>query len=252
MYKIIADLHTHSIASDHAYNTIKEMADTAKEKGLFALAVTDHDSLLMPGAPTDWYFRSMSTSVPYYYRDVLILCGAETDVMNFDGTVHLEEDVAKSLDWVVASIHNLGYEGLQNPTPEKCTEMWLKVSENPYVNVIGHSGDPDYAYDYEKVVPAFGANGKLVEINAHTFDVRAKNIPNCRKIAEICKKYGVQIVVNSDAHFETEIANFENVLHMLEEIDFPEELIVNSSEERLMKYIEEHTHMLNRERRKER
>ena len=35
-YNFEADLHTHTIASGHAYNTIREMARAAADKGLKA------------------------------------------------------------------------------------------------------------------------------------------------------------------------------------------------------------------------
>ena len=37
----VLDSHAHTIASGHAYNTIYEMAQTAAEKGLELLALTD-------------------------------------------------------------------------------------------------------------------------------------------------------------------------------------------------------------------
>ena len=37
-----ADLHTHTIASGHAYSTIKEMAIAAEEKGIRLLGITEH------------------------------------------------------------------------------------------------------------------------------------------------------------------------------------------------------------------
>lgn len=80
---------------------------------------------------------------------------------------------------------------------------------------------PQFAYDVDKVIPLFGEHHKLVEINNHSFQVRPDNIPNCRKIALACKRYGVPIVVDSDAHFETEVGCFDKALAMLEEIDFP-------------------------------
>ena len=80
-------------------------------------------------------------------------------------------------------------------------------------------------------------NHKLVEINNHSFDARKRNIPNCTKIALACKKYGVPLVVNSDAHFEAQVGNFSHALRMLEEIDFPEELILNASEKLLNDYL---------------
>lgn len=240
MYKIIADLHTHSIASTHAYSTVREMVDAAKEKGLHAIAITDHSNL-MPGSPGPIYFMNLGPSVPRYFRDVLTIPGVEGNVIDFDGTLDVPEMDLTRLDWMVASIHNIGLEGLKNPDIDKCTRLWLGVANNPKVNIIGHSGDPKFKYDYEKVIPVFGEKGKLVEINAHSFEVRAQNIDNCREIARTCMKYGVQIVVSSDAHFETEVANFDKALHMLEEINFPEELILNASVERMEKYMREYS-----------
>lgn len=245
MYHIIADLHTHSIASDHAYSTIAEMMQSARDKGLFALAVTDHNGE-MPGAPTAWYFNSLASTVPLYYKDVLFLAGMEANVVDLDGTLDLVPEVGKRLNWGIASIHDIGYAGLQNPTVEACTNLWMNVAGNPYIHVIGHSGDPKFAYDYETVIPEFGRQGKLVEINAHSFAVRPQNNENCRKIAQACMKHGVSIVVNSDAHIETEVANLEPALHMLEEIGFPEALILNASKERLTDYLHKHTKTFSR------
>lgn len=36
------DLHTHTIASGHAFGTIWENARAAKDKGISVLAITDH------------------------------------------------------------------------------------------------------------------------------------------------------------------------------------------------------------------
>ena len=36
------DTHSHTLASGHAYNTLREMAAMAAEKGLEGLAVTEH------------------------------------------------------------------------------------------------------------------------------------------------------------------------------------------------------------------
>ena len=38
----ILDIHTHTIASGHAYNTIYEMAQSASRKGLALLGISDH------------------------------------------------------------------------------------------------------------------------------------------------------------------------------------------------------------------
>ena len=48
--KIIADTHTHTIASTHAYSTLLENVGYAKKAGLRAIAITDHGPA-MPDAP---------------------------------------------------------------------------------------------------------------------------------------------------------------------------------------------------------
>ena len=36
------DLHTHTVASGHAYSTVQEMAKAAADKGLKLLGITEH------------------------------------------------------------------------------------------------------------------------------------------------------------------------------------------------------------------
>lgn len=242
MYTIIADLHTHTLASNHAYSTVQEMVNSAREKDLTAIAITDH-TRSMPGSPYPWYFTCLR-ELPLLYHDVLLISGMEANVIDFEGTLDVSQKEMQDVDWVIASIHNLDLPGLKNPTVEQCTKLWLNIAQNPKVNVIGHSGSPDFKYDYETVIPEFGRCHKLVEINSHSFDVRAANIPNCREIALCCKKYGVPILVSSDAHFETNVKNHTSALKMLEEIDFPEELILNANKNRMLDYLEKHTNIL--------
>ena len=237
--KLIADTHTHTVASTHAYSTLQEMVHGAAEKGLFAIGITDH-GYEMPGGPGTWYFTNLHT-VPNRMEGVWVLRGAEVNVMDYEGRLDIPEKDLQRLDWVVASIHSCCMPQGVTPTRELCTQLWLQIAQNPYVNVIGHSGSPAYAYNYERVIPEFGRQGKLVEINSHSFEARPDYIPNCRRIAQLCMEYRVPVVVNSDAHFSASIGDFSAALAMLEEMGFPEELIVNSSKERFCAYLREHT-----------
>ena len=247
-YKIIGDMHTHSNASTHAYSTITELVKAAGEKGLEFLAVTDHSHTTF-GRFCSEYFSCLH-ELPIDYRGVKLIVGVEANINNFKGELDIElcpEPQAmefNKLNWVIASVHEQPGSYFPEPTVEKSTEMWLSIANNPRVNVIGHSGSPKFRYDLDAVIPEFGRNHKLVEINAHSFDSRESYIPNCRNIALACKKYGVPVIVNSDAHFEVNVGNHEKALKMLEEIDFPEELIINADRERLWNYIKEHTNTL--------
>lgn len=239
--KIIADMHTHTIASTHAYSTLTEMVHAAAGAGLYAIAITDHGNS-MPGAPGKWYFKNLVV-VPRFLEGVLVLRGAEANIIDYEGNLDLEQESIDNLDWLVASMH-MPTMPREKPTVELCTHAWLNIAKNPKINVIGHSGMERYRYDYDTVIPEFGRNGKLVEINETSFRVRQDAIPNCKKIAQLCKKHGVRVVVDSDAHFHTALGNYPNALQLLKEVDFPEELVVNSSVERLNEYLSEYTSVL--------
>ena len=53
----VLDVHTHTLASGHAYSTIREMAQTASEKGLKLLGITEHGPK-MPGSCPRHYFQN--------------------------------------------------------------------------------------------------------------------------------------------------------------------------------------------------
>lgn len=237
--KLIADTHCHTVASSHAYSTIMENINEAKSQGLYAIAITDH-ARSMPCPPGTWYFQNLKI-LPKNIYGINVLRGIEANILNNDGELDMPLDC--NFNWIIASIHDIVFKG--NNDIDSCTETWLNIAKNPLVNVIGHSGLPNFVYDYEKVIPEFAKNGKLVEINNSSFTIREGSYCNCKKIAEICKKHEAHIIVNSDAHFCTQVGRCEKALKMLEEINFPEELIVNSSIERFDNYLKNYTNFFN-------
>lgn len=54
---------------------------------------------------------------------------------------------------------------------------------------------------------------------------------------ELCMKEGAMVVLGSDAHVDVDIANTEYSSKLLQEIDFPEELVANTSYERLLSVL---------------
>lgn len=233
--KLIADLHTHTIASTHAYATVTEMVNEASRLGLFSLAITDH-ARSMPGAPGPYYFESLCI-LPEYMNGVRLLTGIEANIVSYDGEIDCNDTLQHSLDWIVASMHTVTLRG--KPTVEKCTHAYLRLAENPNVNVIAHSGSPYFKYDYETVIPKFAKEGKLIEINDSAFRYKKDNLPNCIKIAELCKKYGARVCVNTDSHFTHTLGRATQTLKILQEIDFPEKLIVNANIDTLKAYFKE-------------
>jgi len=226
------DTHTHTIASIHAYSSLKENIDSAKAKGLTGLVVTDHAPGLGLGDTfPKTYFGNMRKAIPKNVSGLRIFKGVEANVLDYDGTLDLPTTTLQKLDLVIASCH---IQVVKPTTIEKQDQLWINVAHNPYVDIIGHSGDEHFRFSFEKVIKEFKKFHKIVEINSSSFPTRQNARKNCREIALLCKKYEVPITVSSDAHFYTEIGNFKEALDMLEDIDFPQELIVNRSVESLI------------------
>ena len=234
--KILMDTHTHTNACSHAYSTLVENVAIAKQKGLEGIVMTDHAPAI-PDAPHVWHFHCMHV-IPREIDGVKVLCGVEANVLNEDGILDMTDFDLEPCDVVIASIHRPCYEGGGGGSIEKHTKTWLNVLKNPYVDIIGHSGEEQFKYDYETVIKAAKAAGVCIEINSHSVNVRYGAEKNCRTIAEICKKLGANIVVASDAHVCFDVGKFDTALQMLREIDFPDELIMNTTAEKFIKYIE--------------
>ena len=231
---ILTDLHCHTLASVHAYSTVKEIAELAKEKGLEAVAITDHGMALEQDAPMEWHFSCFRREVPGTINGVRILAGCEANILDKSGRIEFPEWILKKLDIVIASIHKFCY---YIPAGGEHTSSYLGALNNQYVDILGHTGNPDYCFDIDKVVKTAKELNKLIEINAHSFDVRTRNVELCCEIAKACKKYGTGIVVNSDAHICYNVGNVQKAIAMLEDIDFPEELVINRNLEELRNFL---------------
>ena len=142
------------------------------------------------------------------------------------------------MDLVIASLHLPCF--AKGATKETYTEAYLKVMENPYVNIIGHPDDGRIPVDYEKIVEAAAKYGKILEVNNSSLTpggFRQNARENQHTILELCKKYKVPVTLASDAHVDSDVGNVRYSLEVVRECGFPEELIVNTSIEKLKKYI---------------
>ena len=110
--------------------------------------------------------------------------------------------------------------------------------KNQNVDIIGHSGNPDYEIDIEEFVKAAKKYNCAIEINNSSDNLtRFGSNKNCIEIAKQAKKYGVYLTTGSDAHYKSYLGNFEEVEKVFEKAEIDEELILTSSTEKLKKYL---------------
>ena len=233
MIKITVDTHTHTNVSAHAFSTLEENLAAAARIGLEGIAMTNHGPDLGDGAV--WFHFKSARHLPRWVNGVRLLPGAEVDIMDTKGSLDIEDKYLKDLELVIASFHTPCFP--PDGPKEDVTEAWLNVMENEHVDILGHMGDGRYMCDYEAVVKKAKEKGKIIEINNHSFRVRAGSDVNCREIALLCKKYSVPVVLSTDAHFSQEVGVVPNSIALMEEIDFPEDLILNTSLKKLCDFL---------------
>lgn len=231
---IVVDTHVHTISSGHAYSTVQEIAKAANKKGIEMLAITDHGPY-MEGAASALHFANLRV-LPEKIDNVIIMKGIEANIINYSGEIDLEEKYLKRLDFVIASFHDVCIEPLNC---EQHTNALIKVLENPYVDAIGHPGNPVFQVDIERVVRAAKKNKKFIEINNNSYKVRKGSEGNCLNFLKACKEQEVKVVCGSDSHVSFDVGNFENVKRLLTEVDMPERLVMSSSVLNFKSYLEE-------------
>jgi len=230
-YKI--DPHCHSIASGHAYSTIMEIAKAASEKGFKMIGITDHGPLF-PGGPHEYHFGNLKV-VPKKLYGVEVLKGAETNIIDRSGRLDLNERWLENLDLVLAGFHQ---PCIEPGTTAVNTETMINTIRNPYVDIIVHPGNPVFPIDIDAVLEAAKEFNTLIEINNSSLGVSRKGSEkNCFRIAELCKKHGVRMVVGSDSHIAENVGEFGKVSKIFKRLEMPEELIMNLSVSGFKSYL---------------
>ena len=234
--KTLLDIHTHTIASGHAYSTLQEMAKAASEKGLHILGITDHASSI-PGSVQPVYFRNTHV-IPREMYGVRLLIGAELNILDTHGTLDLEDFYYRLMDVRIAGIHKFCWSG---GTKSQNTDGMLSAIENKWTDIIAHPGDGVCDLHFEPVVLAAKRTGTLLEINSSSLrPIRNKPtaVANNMEILRLCKRHDVPVILGSDAHISFDIANYQYALPLLRETDFPQELVVNDKPDLFFHIIE--------------
>lgn len=233
--KTLLDVHTHTVMSGHAYSSLQEMVAMAQQKGLRVLGITEHGPAL-PGSCHPIYFKNMHV-VPRKFGDLRLLMGAELNILNTQGELDLNEDYYKYMDIRIAGIHALCWEG---GSLEENTAGMVAAIRNPWTHIISHPGDGTAELDFEPIVLAAKETHTLLEINNSSLKPSRGKLmakPNNLEILRLCKKYEVPVILGSDAHISFSIGDYEFIPSLLQETEFPEDLIVNDKPEFFFNYL---------------
>lgn len=233
----LIDIHTHTLVSGHAFNTLNEMIDAAQGHGLKLYGVTEHGPAI-PGTCDPLYFRNMYI-VPRQYGDMRLMMGAELNILDYEGNLDLKDDFYfRCFDVTIAGMHSLCY---KDGNREQNTSAFLGAIDNPHVNIISHPCDGTASdFDIEAVVLEAKKTGTLLELNNSSLNpYRGKKLahPYFLSMLRLCRKYSHPIIISSDAHHTSQLCDHQYADKLIEEANFPEELILNDKVDEFLNFI---------------
>lgn len=218
------DLHTHSLASGHAFSTIFELSSFADKNRVEMIGITDHGPS-MEGAPHIGYFE-MLNKVPKELNGVKIITGCEANIINLEGDIDLPAEVQKQLSLVMIGLHKrTPY--LKKASRTENTQAIINAIQKNRVHVVVHPYRPEFPVDIEKVFESAKEYGVLLEINLsslNNYGDLKEFLDQVRLMIKMADSYNEKLIIGSDAHVANEIGD-DSILERLG-LKIPTELIL--------------------------
>lgn len=201
------DLHAHSKATD-GHNTIKEMAQAAREFGFEYLAITEHSRHLTVahGLDEKRLLKQLEEidKLNEKLQGITLLKGIELDILE-DGQLDLPDKVLAKLDLVVGAVHSKFH-----LSRAKQTERILRAMDHPHFTILAHPTGrlletrDAYDVDMPRIIRHARERGCYLELNA-----QPDRLDLLDTYCHMAKAEGVLISVNSDAHSVNDFDNLE-------------------------------------------
>lgn len=243
---ILADLHVHTIASLHAYSTIWENIQIAKERGLEYIAITDHyfnlgDAITTKNEVGRIAYLEKTTNIGNL--PVKVIGGAE---FNLNQVIPKGKDYHNKLmklKWKPIGLHTwfvnventtlnqlyclfeIAAMNLDNFTTFAHIERELQDIDNKR---HGSILDDEIKEFLEKVVLIAKKYDIILEVNeASLIRNEGGGKERVRYWLNFAKENKCKISLGTDAHFCMAVGDFTNTIELLNELDYPKELILN-------------------------
>ncbi|MGI6006112.1 MAG: phosphatase [Ruminococcus sp.] len=234
MKSLVADIHMHTLVSGHAYGTIREMVQAAREKNLKMIGISEHGPGT-PGTTDPFYFVNLQV-IPRQIDGVEVIHGCEINVLN-GGRLSLDQKYIDHLDYAIVGIHKECYE---DEGKEKNTRNIIECMKNEKVHFVSHPDDDHHPLDYEMLVKAAKQYKVALEVNNSSLVKKNRRLncyENYRTMLSLCQKYRTAVIVSSDAHDPSWVGEFTLACQLLEQVGFDEDLVLNNGVEKIKKFI---------------
>jgi putative hydrolase len=236
------DLHIHTIASGHTYNTILEYINRAKELKMKIIGFSEHGPN-MDGSANKTYFNCLDR-LPRKIGNLIILRGVEANIINKKGDIDIADKIIKNkLDYVIAGFHK--NTGLKLGSSRDNTMALINAIKSGRINMLAHPFlNNIIPFDVEKVCVEACEHNVLLEINMHYISdyiaepqTKKSIIENLKILVQTVKKYKKKVIVNSDAHNIWELGDDSALKKIKKEIGLIDNLIINNYPKELLKLL---------------
>ena len=232
---IVGDYHTHSKYSscNHGKNTIEEMVESAKAKGLTNLAITDH-------GPKHLFFGIKRKNIAKARLEIdkinkelessentsslkKVYFGVEANIMNKNGDIDLKPQEIEKLDILLVGYHRGTLNSLRKPLlndkkqKERYTRAYIDMVYKYNVDIITHPCEY-IKVDCKRLAEACAKTDTLIEINTRHF--RFTDADMLDMIGT-----GVKFIVGSDAHKKSRIACTDEALAVVNKFNIADRVV---------------------------
>ena len=235
---IKADLHTHTIFSKHAYSTIEENVRAARDKGMQFIAITDH--FYYDGSELEK--KNEINRIKYLeervkpHSDSCIVGGAEFNI----GHLGAIPEKLKDLKWKLIGLHNWFVPTKSIPF-DNLYDLFFNESYRGY-NAFAHierelwriqTGHFSYTFeDTEKFLKdvVHLAKEKNIFLEVNEWSVKQDEFGAVERMKcwlKEAKEVKCNLCLGTDAHYSGEIGDFKNSVDLLNELEYPKDLILN-------------------------
>ena len=238
--EILADLHTHTISSQHALSTLHENVRMAEKRGLQFIATTDHLYYVQERIPRlNELARLEEMHDIKLSGDVSLIPGVELNlnhaIVNSDKQRITNQTTWRPVgfhSWFVdrnccdvANIPQLFYEAVTSENAVKPTafahiERGLTACRNG--DDIGAVITALY-----QIVDVASENDIFLEINNASLRRGTETVALMKQWISYAKERGAKFCLGTDAHYCDSVGDFSDVLKLFESIDMRNAYILN-------------------------
>lgn len=242
--RVFADYHTHTRFS-HGTGTVRENVRVAAEKGLEAVAITDHGPANLFGLGVrdlatfdeiEGQVRECRAAFP----DVKVLMGVEANIISTDGDLDVPADVLRRMDVVLVG-HHLMVRGktlsdswklsVRNLLGRRSrsfarrarvdnTKSLIEAIRGNRVDIVTHPG-LHVSIDTEELARECARVDTALEINA-------KHAHLDVEFVKTAAAQGANFCIDSDAHSPDEVGDFGRALEVARRAGLDTDRIINA------------------------